>query len=258
MEDVETKIVDEIPEVYNPNEVGEKNEIESLVHMKRSYMTDNVSQLTVGDDDMGMAHDLEDVSGDMKDFATNLWRRYELKITCLSQELAEQLRLVMEPTLASKLHYRNDRIWLRWTRSNKRNYQVVIAIDDSSSMSENNYGNVAIEALVTVCRVMSQLEVGNLAVARFGKGENIQLLHNFDQPFMGEAGVQMLSSLTYKQVNMLNDNPMADLLKYPNKTLDSAAMNAIQPSGQNPLEKLVIIIPDGSLLEKVLYSCCLD
>ncbi|GKF46739.1 hypothetical protein Tco_0136541, partial [Tanacetum coccineum] len=38
--------------------------------------TDNVSQLTVGDDDMGMAHDLEDVFGDMKDFATALWRRY--------------------------------------------------------------------------------------------------------------------------------------------------------------------------------------
>ena len=36
---------------------GERNETESLVHMK----------LTVGDDDMGMAHDLEDVSGDMKD-----------------------------------------------------------------------------------------------------------------------------------------------------------------------------------------------
>ncbi|GKA98217.1 hypothetical protein Tco_0826111 [Tanacetum coccineum] len=87
-------------------------------------------------------------------------------------------------------HYRKDRIWLRWTRPNKRNYQIVIAIDDSSSMSENNYGIVAIEALVTVCPAMSQLEVENLAVASFGKGENIQLLHDFDQPFTGEAGVQ--------------------------------------------------------------------
>ncbi|GJZ66434.1 nuclear cap-binding protein subunit 1 [Tanacetum coccineum] len=31
------------------------------------------------------------------------WRRYELKTTRLSQELEEQLRLIMEPTLASKL-----------------------------------------------------------------------------------------------------------------------------------------------------------
>nr|GEW87976.1 ubiquitin-activating enzyme E1 1-like [Tanacetum cinerariifolium] len=31
------------------------------------------------------------------------WRRYELKTTRLSQELVEQLRLIMEPTLTSKL-----------------------------------------------------------------------------------------------------------------------------------------------------------
>ncbi|GKD55334.1 hypothetical protein Tco_1288721 [Tanacetum coccineum] len=199
---------------------------------------DNVSQLTVGDDDMGMAHDLEDVFGDMKDFAIALWRIYESKTTRLSQELAEQLRLVMEPTLAGKL------IGLRRTRPNKRNYQVVIAIDDSSIMSENNYGNVAIEALVIVCRAISQLEVGNLAVASFGKGENIQLLHDFDKPLAIYRG-------SWSPENTLNDKPMADLLKYLNNTLDSAAMNARLPSGQNPFEQLVIIIAGGSLHEKV-------
>nr|GEV35550.1 aminopeptidase M1-like isoform X1 [Tanacetum cinerariifolium] len=85
----ETEILDEISEVYNPNKVGERNKTESLVHMKRSYMTDNVSQLIVGDDDMGLGHDLEDVFGDIKDFSTALWRIYELKTTRLSQELAE-------------------------------------------------------------------------------------------------------------------------------------------------------------------------
>ncbi|GKB58394.1 hypothetical protein Tco_0914580 [Tanacetum coccineum] len=43
---------------------------------------------------------------------------------------------------------------------------------------------------------------------------------------------------------------MADLLKYLNNTLDSAAMNARLPSGQNPFEQLVIIIAGGSLHEK--------
>ncbi|GKF48610.1 hypothetical protein Tco_0141861, partial [Tanacetum coccineum] len=84
-----TEILDEIPDVYNLNEVGERNETKSLVYIKRSYMTDNVSQLTVCDDDFRMAHDFEDVFGDMKDFSTAIWRRYELKTTRLSQELAE-------------------------------------------------------------------------------------------------------------------------------------------------------------------------
>lgn len=91
-------------------------------------------------------------------------------------------------------HFREDKIWLRRTRPNKRDYQVVIAVDDSRSMSESRCGGVAIEALVTVCRAMSQLEVGVLAVASFGQKGNIRLLHDFDQPFTGEAGIKVGSS----------------------------------------------------------------
>lgn len=58
-------------------------------------------------------------------------------------------------------------------------------------MSESCCGDFAIESLVTVCRSMSQLEMGNLAVASFGKKGNIKLLHDFDQPFNGEAGVKV-------------------------------------------------------------------
>ena len=58
-------------------------------------------------------------------------------------------------------------------------------------MSENCCGNFAIEALVAVCRAMSQLEMGNLAVTSFGKMGNIRLLHDFDQPFTAEAGIKV-------------------------------------------------------------------
>ncbi|KAD4889375.1 hypothetical protein E3N88_21448 [Mikania micrantha] len=274
-----TEIPNEAPEFLNPLEEIDRIQLESSVYVKRSYMTDEVSQfgqLSV-DDDMGKPHNLKDVSGEMKDSATALWRKYELQTTRLSQELSEQLRLVMEPTLASKLqgdyktgkrinmkkvipyiasHYRKDKIWLRRTRPNKRNYQVMIAVDDSRSMSENNCGNVAIEALVTVCRAMSQLEVGNLAVASFGGKGNIKLLHDFDQPFTGEAGMKMLSSLTFEQESTIADKPMVDLLKYLNNTLDSAVINARLPSGQNPLEQLVLIIADGRLHEKENLKRC--
>ncbi|XP_071712181.1 midasin isoform X2 [Rutidosis leptorrhynchoides] len=281
MEVDEKEIPDETLEDINNCEDYDQSDLESSVYLKRSYMTEEVShfgQLSVADDDdMGMSHKLEYVYGDNRDSATALWRKYELQTTRLSQELAEQLRLVMEPTLASKLqgdyktgkrinmkkvipyiasHYRKDKIWLRRTRPNKRNYQVVIAVDDSRSMSENNCGNVAMEALVTVCRAMSQLEVGNLAVASFGKKGNIQLLHDFDQPFTSESGIKMLSGLTFKQENTIEDAPMVDLMKYLNNTLDSAVMNARLPSGQNPLEQLVLIIADGRLHEKENLKRC--
>ncbi|KAI8548546.1 hypothetical protein RHMOL_Rhmol07G0280600 [Rhododendron molle] len=247
---------------------------ESLVSLKRSYMAEDISQpgqLSLLDREIGTSHNLEEVPGDFNENANVLWRRYELQTTRLSQELAEQLRLVMEPTLASKLqgdyktgkrinmkkvipyiasHYRKDKIWLRRTRPNKRDYQVVVAVDDSLSMSESHCGDVAVEALVTVCRAMSQLEVGNLAVASFGKKGNIRLLHEFDKPFTGEAGVKMISSLTFKQQNTIEDEPVVDLLKYVNNMLDVAVANARLPSGQNPLQQLVLIIADGRLHEK--------
>ncbi|XP_062087755.1 midasin isoform X2 [Humulus lupulus] len=245
---------------------------DGLVSVRKAYFNERVDQLnklSINDDELGKARDPEDTSIDPN--STALWRRYELLTTRLSQELAEQLRLVMEPTLASKLqgdyktgkrinmkkvipyiasHFRRDKIWLRRTRPNKRDYQVVIAVDDSRSMSENCCGNVALEALVTVCRAMSQLEMGDLAVASFGKKGNIRLLHDFGQPFTGEAGVKIVSNFTFKQENTIADQPVLDLLTYLHNKLDSAVVKARLPSGQNPLQQLVLIIADGRLTEK--------
>ncbi|XP_057977825.1 midasin isoform X2 [Malania oleifera] len=267
-------------EVSGHSDCDIRNPSESLVTIKKCCMDDDILQcnkLPSSDDGQGKVKNLEEVSSDTKDNATGLWRKYELLTTRLSQELAEQLRLVMEPTLASKLqgdyktgkrinmkkvipyiasHYRKDKIWLRRTRPNKRDYQVVIAVDDSRSMSESSCGNVAIEALVTVCRAMSQLEVGNLAVASFGKKGNIRLLHDFDQPFTGEAGVKMISSLSFKQENTIADEPVVDLLKYLNNMLDAAVANARLPSGINPLQQLVLIIADGRFHEKENLKRC--
>ncbi|XP_058222016.1 midasin-like isoform X2 [Rhododendron vialii] len=273
---VDIQQLEEAPEesqaIYGQYE-SDRSLSESLVSLKRSYMAEDISQtgqLSLLDREIGTSHNLDEVPGDFNENANVLWRRYELQTTRLSQELAEQLRRVMEPTLASKLqgdyktgkrinmkkvipyiasHYRKDKIWLRRTRPNKRDYQVVVALDDSLSMSESHCGDVAVEALVTVCRAMSQLEVGNLAVASFGKKGNIRLLHEFDKPFTGEAGVKMISSLTFKQQNTIEDEPVVDLLKYVNNMLDVAVANARLPSGQNPLQQLVLIIADGRLHE---------
>lgn len=75
-------------------------------------------------------------------------------------------------------------------------------------MSESGCGDVAIEALVTVCRAMSQLEMGNLSVVSFGKKGNIRSLHDFDEPFTGVAGIKvnLLKSHIFLLWNMQNDN----------------------------------------------------
>ncbi|KAL2892752.1 Midasin [Bienertia sinuspersici] len=261
--------VEDTQEYKRKDNISPERPSENFVSVKKSYTTVDMNQLSeifANGDEPGKVQNLAQQLNEMQMNASALWRKYELRTMRLSQELAEKLRLVMEPTLASKLqgdyrtgkrinmkkvipyiasHYRKDKIWLRRTKPNKRDYQVVIVVDDSRSMSENCCGDFAIEALVTVCRALSQLEVGKLAVTSFGKEGNIKLLHDFDQPLTGEAGMKMISSLTFNQENTLREEPMVELLKYLNNMLEHAVANARLPSGQNPLQQLVLIIADG-------------
>ena len=46
------------------------------------------------------------------------------------------------PYIASQ--YRKDKIWLRRTKKSKRQYQILLAIDDSSSMSDNKSKQVGV------------------------------------------------------------------------------------------------------------------
>ncbi|AQK86708.1 ribosome export associated1 [Zea mays] len=244
---------------------------QDLVSFKQPPADDKIALIDLTTDrELPSQMDLDITDAETKR-SNAVWKNLELATMKLSQELAEQLRLVMEPTLASKLqgdyrtgkrinmkkvipyiasHFRRDKIWLRRTKPNKRNYQVVIAVDDSRSMSEGKCGKFAIEALVTVCRAMSQLEVGQFAVASFGKKGNVSVLHDFDQIFNSEAGVNVISSLSFEQDNKIEDEPVSDLLTHLNVMLDTAVARARTPSGQNPLQQLILIISDGKFHEK--------
>lgn len=147
-----------------------------------------------------------------------LWHRYEALTAESAQRLTEQLRLVLAPMLATRLkgdyrsgkrinmrkvipfiasQFRKDKIWLRRTMPSKRCYQVVVAIDDSKSMGPA--GHMACEALATLCQAMSRLEVGELSVLSFG--ENVRMLHPFNEPFTDDSAGRMLSQFRFNQEN---------------------------------------------------------
>ena len=116
-----------------------------------------------------------------------LLSRFKAETSQASASLCEQLRIVLEPQLSQQLqgdyrtgkrlnmkkvisfiasHYRNDKIWLRRTLPSKRDYKILIAIDDSLSMKEQNLGFFSLEAMVTLIEALNRLEVGKVAVAR--------------------------------------------------------------------------------------------
>lgn len=102
---VEKLPIGESQESHSLDDGDSRSLSDSLVSVKKSYLSEDIhqlSQLSIDDNELGKARDLGDTS-DYVNNATALWRRYELLTTRLSQEMAEQLRLVMEPTMASKL-----------------------------------------------------------------------------------------------------------------------------------------------------------
>lgn len=154
---------------------------------------------------------LEDISN-----ARAYWQLIQSDTNHLSRRLCEKLRLVMEPLVATKLRgdyrtgkrvnmkriigyiasgYRKDKIWLRRTKPAKRDYRVLIAVDDSESMQKSQAGDMALRALATLANGMSQLEIGQLGIASYG--EDMRLLHPFNVPFTSESGVNIVQNFKF-------------------------------------------------------------
>jgi len=144
------------------------------------------------------------------------WQTVQSDTNNLSRRLCEKLRLVMEPLVATKLRgdyrtgkrvnmkriigyiasgYRKDKIWLRRTKPAKRDYRVLIAVDDSESMQKSQAGDMALRALATLAYGMSQLEIGQLGIASFG--DDMKLLHPFNIPFTSESGVNIVRNFKF-------------------------------------------------------------
>eukprot|EP00940_MAST-03C_sp_MAST-3C-sp2_P001564 g1564.t1 len=191
------------------------------------------------------------------------WRTYEAITAHQSQQLCEQLRLLLEPTEATRLRgdyrtgkrinmrkvipyiasqFRKDKIWLRRTLPSKRTYQIVLAIDDSRSMSPCR--QMACEVVATICTAMTRLEVGEIALATFG--EDFKLLHPMDETLSDEVAGAALESFTFEQET-------SDFVLAMKSIMNLLTVSRAQRSGGGrPLAhstQLVFIISDGKIMK---------
>jgi midasin len=200
--------------------------------------------------------------GQPSEGAHNLWRLYESLTQDLSYALCEQLRRILEPTMATRLRgdyrtgkrlnmkkiipyiaseFTKDKIWLRRTRPSQREYQVFLVLDDSRSMAESHSIHLAFETLALVSKALNRLEVGEIGFAKFG--ETVDILHRFgDGPLTDQAAVQVISALTFNQkaTNMLA------LVETSLRILEEARESRSTASSSiADLWQLEIIISDG-------------
>ncbi|KAH1602103.1 hypothetical protein KXX34_002192 [Aspergillus fumigatus] len=194
--------------------------------------------------------------------AQRLWSHYENATNNLSLSLTEQLRLILAPTLATKLRgdfrtgkrlnikriipyiasqYKRDKIWMRRSIPSKRNYQIMLAVDDSKSMLESGSGQLAFETLALVAKSLSMLEVGDLCVLGFGNEDHVRVAHEFGKPFSSEAGTQVFQHFSYQQTGTNVRKLIADSI-----ALFREARWKQSPAGGNAdLWQLELIISDG-------------
>lgn len=191
--------------------------------------------------------------------ARSLWLAHESATHSLSQQLTESLRLILAPTLATKLRgdfrtgkrlnlkriipyiasgYKRDKIWLRRSQPSKRSYQVMIALDDSRSMADSGASNLALKTLTLVTRSLAMLEVGEVSVVGFGDAVNVA--HDFDKPFTSEAGVRVFEQFGF-------DAAKTNVRGLVDKSLDlfAEARRKGGSSAGEDLWQLMLVVSDG-------------
>ena len=190
-----------------------------------------------------------------------LWSHCETVTHTLSLILTEQLRLILTPTQATRMrgdfrtgkrlnikriipyiasNYKRDKIWMRRSTPQKRNYQIMLAVDDSKSMGASASGHLAFEALVLVTKSLTMLEAGEICVVGFG--EDVQVAHAFDQPFSAEAGVGIIQQLGFQQTKTNVRKLVAESI-----TLfrEARAKTSSSSAAAGELWQLLLIISDG-------------
>ncbi|XP_061845412.1 midasin [Colius striatus] len=222
-QDVKNPTTEKLPEVTEEKPERRKD---STIHTAHQFLMDTPQHLVRDPEELRkeLERQLEawqtQQSGtpDEEKEAAQLWQRYLVLTAPLSQQLCEQLRLILEPTQAAKLkgdyrtgkrlnmrkvipyiasQFRKDKIWLRRTKPSKRQYQICLAIDDSSSMVDNHSKQLAYESLAVIGNALTLLEVGQIAVCSFG--ETVQLLHPFHEQFSDQSGTRILRLCKFQQ-----------------------------------------------------------
>ncbi|PQE19082.1 hypothetical protein CJF30_00007426 [Rutstroemia sp. NJR-2017a BBW] len=186
------------------------------------------------------------------------WTHYESLTRPLSLSLTEQLRLILAPTLATKMRgdfrtgkrlnikriipyiassFKRDKIWMRRSIPSKRSYQIMLAVDDSKSMGESGSGSLAMETLVMISRSLAMLEVGEICVVGFG--ENVKVAHDFDMPFSSESGPAVFENFGFEQ-------PRTDITRLVRESID-LFRTARQKTSSSPADlwQIGLVISDG-------------
>ncbi|KAK5976327.1 VWFA domain-containing protein [Trichostrongylus colubriformis] len=233
------------------------DECQATIHLAPEQMFNLAEELskelTVGAlEDKQTTESLKHADSDKRDLveAEQMWATMVHTVGILAAELAENLRLILEPQRANKMQgdyrtgkrlnmrrlipyiaseYRKDRIWMRRTKKAQRDYQVLIAVDDSASMNENGIHQMTCESVCIVEDALRRCDAGGVSVCSFGS--EVKMINAFGDHMM--PGPELLQKLSFAQSS-------TDLL-----LLLDRSRHLLSDVRTPTSEQLLIIISDG-------------
>lgn len=253
---------------------AESRDAGALVPDRQSRQNENLEQDGVESASDDLAPDIQDLdlSNEVEEAldypttsadAAHLWDQCSTSTHQFSLILTEQLRLILSPTTATKLrgdyrtgkrlnikriipyiasNYKRDKIWMRRSVPSKRNYQIMIAVDDSKSMSESGADVLAFETLALLTKSLAMLEVGEICVVGFGDAPKITVAHPFGMPFSpADSGPNAFQALSFEQ----RGTNVKSLLRQTTQLFRDARQQ--RQSGGEEQWQLQLIVSDGHI-----------
>ena len=100
-------------------------------------------------------------------------------------------------------NFRKNKIWLRRTMPDKRNYQIMIALDDSLSMKDQGVGYLALESLSVLGMALNkvrplfnlQLDISQMIIGKITN--TLEILHNTEEQFSFAKCEQVSRSFSF-------------------------------------------------------------
>lgn len=199
--------------------------------------------------------------------AMQLWNHCSQLTHQFSLILTEQLRLILHPTTATKLRgdfrsgkrlnlkriipyiasgYKRDKIWMRRSVPSKRNYQIMLAVDDSKSMAESGADLLALQTTALLCKSLAMLEVGEVCVVGFGDGkkgqDGVKVAHEFGDVWKGaDSGANVFGKLGFRQ----EGTDVKLLVRRGLEMMSDARAKKLGGGNDGELWQLMIIVSDG-------------
>jgi midasin len=258
------------PQEIDEGDDDEGKDSEDKKKKKRSSSSKSkVTRTDVNEDDEEDIPEIDETTSTVDDKLSRgrqLWLEHEASVQGMAQQLCEQLRLILAPTVADKLQgdyktgkrinikkiipyiasqYKKDRIWLRRTKPNKRTYQIVVALDDSLSMQMNNAGSMSLQTVALLSKAMQQLDVGEFGLISFGKKTNI--VHPLAESFSIESGPRAFSEITFEQTATNMRGFLETSLDYLDQ--EGNRMGGQIRSNTQQLQQIMFVISDGQITE---------